>query len=304
MNPLPSTSNLDSAPPEAASSRAFDFDLAAVDADTADEARLGLALGSLAQLAYEKDPAVVERTLADAGARLVTGFLNPFGRKGAQGLAVETGKRLVLAFRGTDEPVDWLRNLRLAPSRWWGIYPRSVHKGFASALSMVWSQSVAKVLERAHDKPVIFAGHSLGGALALLAASRFEEGTVKWIHTFGQPLTGTPPFCKLLAGCFEGKYVRWVNHDDVVARVPPEPLYAHMGILKHFDADGNLLPPVAESPPGHRLRPMTKAEFEAFREMLRRPRNGREGLRTPPPGVADHSLANGYLPKLRRLVRG
>ena len=280
------------------------IDVATIEAEKPDLALLGLSLASLAKLTYEKDQAAVRSTLENAGLQLVTEFQNPFEKRGTQGFVAETENRLILAFRGTDEPVDWLRNLRLDPTRWWNIYRYRVHKGFAESLSVVWAVAVAKVLKRAKEKPVIILGHSLGGAMAMLAASRFEPSTVRWIHTYGQPLTGTPPFCADFAARFAGKYVRWVNNEDVVARVPPEPIYGHTGILKHFDAAGELLEVEDVKEHERHLWSMTKEELQAFRTKLgqRQEQRGDGQRMNPPPGVADHSMTNGYLPKLRRLA--
>ncbi|MCX5893209.1 MAG: lipase family protein, partial [Deltaproteobacteria bacterium] len=91
-----------------------------------------------------------------------------------------------------------------------------MHRGFQAALDEVW--------ERLHDylegkenarRTVWFTGHSLGAALATLAASRY--GKVRGLYTFGSPRVGDLDFKQ----AFLVPTYRFVNHDDLVTRVPP-----------------------------------------------------------------------------------
>ncbi|WP_077691252.1 MULTISPECIES: lipase family protein [Nocardiopsis] len=77
-----------------------------------------------------------------------------------------------------------------------------------------------------------FTGHSLGGAPTMPAAARvyFSGG----LHTLGKPRTGD----STLAEAYGGRTSRFVNDDDTVAQVPPEPFYRHIPEVRHIDAEG------------------------------------------------------------------
>ena len=83
------------------------------------------------------------------------------------------------------------------------------------------------------QKPVWITGHSLGGALATVAAWRLLKMgvNVKGLYTFGSPRAGNHAFVhdlrvrafdrgmKIPKG--EGNLARFVHHMDIVARIPP-----------------------------------------------------------------------------------
>jgi len=80
-----------------------------------------------------------------------------------------------------------------------------------------------------------FTGHSLGAALATLAA--YAVGNVQALYTFGSPRVGDVRFAELFAEADIPHY-RFVHHDDVVPHVPiPLPPlfgYEHVGDLKYI----------------------------------------------------------------------
>ncbi|MFK4214043.1 lipase family protein [Streptomyces sp. NPDC030920] len=89
---------------------------------------------------------------------------------------------------------DWLSDTTSPP---WPGSGRAgfIHYGFGEALDGAWAQIRGAVDEfRDNDQTLWFTGHSLGGALAMLAAARlhFEEHnlTADGVYTFGQPRTG------------------------------------------------------------------------------------------------------------------
>jgi len=122
--------------------------------------------------------------------------------------------------------------------------------------SFVWeqlSQFVAKT--RTNKQSLWIAGHSLGGAMALIAGAAFafaERQTVNGIYTFGQPRVGNHAFTVHCNRRLKITIFRVVNNQDIVPHVPPAfvpflliPLhgpifYRHAGELLHFDATGKL----------------------------------------------------------------
>lgn len=116
-----------------------------------------------------------------------------------------------LIFRGTCGFEGWLSNLNAVQIPWpWG---GSVHRGFRDDFIGLWDQT-AEFLNTL-DIPLFYAGHSLGGALALLAASILPPQAV---YTFGAPRTGDAIFAHSLSRI---PAFRIELPKDIVTTVPP-----------------------------------------------------------------------------------
>jgi triacylglycerol lipase len=84
---------------------------------------------------------------------------------------------------------------------------------------------------------VWFAGHSLGAALATLAADRFPAAA--GVCTIGSPRVGDRAFAAEFDARFGARALRFVNDTDIVTHVPtpfPAP-YEHVGQLRQISAD-------------------------------------------------------------------
>jgi acetyl esterase/lipase len=70
-------------------------------------------------------------------------------------------------------------------------------------------------------------GHSLGGALAVLAAALLQRqypalaAKLSGVYTFGQPMVGDAAFAEACQRDFGGKLFRHVYGHDLVAHLPP-----------------------------------------------------------------------------------
>lgn len=142
-----------------------------------------------------------------------------FDSNGTQAIIVSTKDHYILAFRGT-EPTS-LRDIKsdLDAKIIKCDTGGRVHRGFHKALEEV-STDIQNYLdsEEIEKKSLFITGHSLGGALATLAAKRltFKYG-IAACYTYGSPRTGDE---KWVDGLKTSIY-RVVNSADPVTMLPP-----------------------------------------------------------------------------------
>jgi triacylglycerol lipase len=149
----------------------------------------------------------------------------------------------IVAFRGTrpDQWEDIFDDARFELEEW----PRGqVHDGFKAAFLRIRDALVGALHAHAPNRPVWMTGHSLGAAIAVLAADAIPE--TRGVYTFGLPRVGDQVFAGHFNQRFLGRSFRYVDDHDVVTHVPPEALglpkglYAHVDELRWIDPDGNV----------------------------------------------------------------
>ncbi|MEW5852872.1 MAG: hypothetical protein AB2A00_29075 [Myxococcota bacterium] len=163
----------------------------------------------------------------------------------AQALTAVRPDVALISFTGTADLVDFVKDARAClRSRPEYATQGKVHDGFTAQLDSLWpSMRLQIIAARQADpnRPVLFCGHSLGGALAVLAAARAKKeglldhppaapgSTPALLHTFGQPKVGDEAAAASLSRQLAGiPYVREVFRGDPVTQVPPGGMgYAH-----------------------------------------------------------------------------
>lgn len=147
-------------------------------------------------------------------------------------------KYLVVCFRGTSSGKDALVDVNFFKTEAAGGRGR-VHRGFHQSLESVWDQVQAAVDALGADKKIFVCGHSLGAALAQLAAHRFALSAypVAGIYVFGSPRVGNHEFREAYNALLEAKTFLHINHRDVVTQLPPQLFGFHYlgGPLRLFD---------------------------------------------------------------------
>jgi len=197
-----------------------------------------VALASAARLAYN-DAASIAPTALQWGFPRCR-FIE---RRETQGLVMANTSAIVVAFRGTepDKLKDWMSDLDTQFVD--GPFGR-VHNGFNQALSRVWDELNACVAEfQDQGQSLWLTGHSLGAALATLAAARWREQDkpVHGLYDFGAPRVGDRMFERTFDQDFCARNFRFVNNADLVTRVPLRAMgFSHVGTLLYFTDKGAL----------------------------------------------------------------
>lgn len=223
-------------------------------------------LADAALLAYGTEDLIHEK-VTEAG--LTGAEVKFFACDGTECFVLHSPSFFIVAFRGTQidrvgNPIDLIREgieLRL-PADFFQLRPflfpnlfdsltdaqfipglEGTHLGFRKALARVWEgeegvRAFLDGLRQQQERPVWFTGHSLGAALATLAAQAYEPAGVQGLYTFGSPRVGNADFAKV----FEVPCVRFVHGFDVVTQLPLGGLpfrYHHIGDpVMHITSEG------------------------------------------------------------------
>tara|TARA_B110000285_G_scaffold71230_1_gene82073 strand:+ start:19343 stop:20122 length:780 start_codon:yes stop_codon:yes gene_type:complete len=151
-----------------------------------------------------------------------------FDNDGTEALCLKTGKTIILVFRGTEpnEMKDVMADINIIPRIPANEKQGIVHSGFALALDKIWPQ-VESYLDGIYQEGdcIYISGHSLGGALATVAAARSKY--VCQVYTYGQPRVGS----KKYADNVKSRIYRHVRGCDIVPSIPFGIVYKHTGLI-------------------------------------------------------------------------
>ncbi|MES1910990.1 MAG: hypothetical protein MHM6MM_003498 [Cercozoa sp. M6MM] len=138
-----------------------------------------------------------------------------------------THDRIVVSFRGSKNPSNWLGNIKYEQVKVPEIGASGlVHKGFAKNYLRLQRQVTSALYMATRDYPtaqIVYTGHSLGGVFAVLAAvdqTRHFPDREHVVYTIGCPRIGDDTFYADDMGHIDSHF-RLVNGADVVAAVPP-----------------------------------------------------------------------------------
>ena len=144
----------------------------------------------------------------------------------------------IVAFRGTqpESILDIGVDVTAGLETWRG--PGRVHEGFRAAFETVRTEIEGwMATEGIEPAQVLLCGHSLGGALATLAAACWTDAS---LVTIGSPRIGDADFAASVSGA---RCQRIFNCCDLVARVPPRELgYEHVEPSWFITSKGEAIP--------------------------------------------------------------
>lgn len=144
-------------------------------------------------------------------------------------------REVVVAWRGTQEPTDWLTDFQYRPRPADGSDTKSeaenqgvrlaaagkVHDGFRKAFDVakrLFPERFVEIQDQSRDRDMFICGHSLGGALALIHSAEQQERQPV-LYTYGMPRTFTKTAVQSLG---QVTHFRHVNNADTITSVPPE----------------------------------------------------------------------------------
>lgn len=201
-----------------------------------------LVLADCAKLAYESESTIQEamqKTWKFARFKFFD------GGKSTQAFIAGNEAMIIIAFRGTQGKVDDIvADAKVRPTN--GPIG-TVHSGFNDALHEVWGD-MRPYIEKFQDnnQSIWFCGHSLGAALAVLAAAEYvinDKGSINGLYTIGQPRVGNDVFAEHFDEALPGKCFRFINNNDIVPRIPLPGLvfkYTHAGHELYIDSNSAL----------------------------------------------------------------
>lgn len=240
----------------------------------------------LSLLAYASRSVVEERLRAWGFEMETFSWLD--SRTGNAGFVVaDADGNIHTIFRGSDSlgDVGTDTDAKLIPAPW--DQRVGVHRGFSNALNSVWTEMVTAI-QRAEakvgkDGAHFFSGHSLGGAMAQIAALRLANGglieaSTSQVYTLGGPRVGNEGFANVYNAAIPATY-RMVNHDaggvvawqDTVPSLPPKWMgFRHVGHLVRLQAAGVQLVRLP-APSGTAARRLESVELPGILEATAEP---------------------------------
>ncbi len=228
----------------------------------------------------KKDPTPHEDKILKKLSQLDPGFksVKGFSQNSAQAAFIEHKDYFCMAFRGTDEIVDWLDNINVFSEE---VLFGEFHRGFWRSTQDVWEGLFAEYQKamRKKKRPIFLTGHSLGGAMATVGASILLHQDLPFtsVYTFGQPRVMTRDAARIFNVESKARCFRFQNNNDLVTRVPARLMgYSHVGTYLYISQEVEL-----HNDPGFWFRFVDY--FDGALE---------DALKLGIDGIKDHDMAN------------
>lgn len=161
------------------------------------------------------------------------------------GYVLTSPKHNIIAFRGTNREVEAITDAIVFQNNYPFAGYGKVHAGFLELYQSLAAQVQAAATTFNPSLPCYITGHSLGGAIATLAALDLAITLPKLKHriqlyTYASPRVGTPEFATQHSHLLPNSY-RVVNLGDTIPLTPPFEVYgnrySHIGQMWSFLAN-------------------------------------------------------------------
>jgi hypothetical protein len=231
-------------------------------------------------------------------------------RRSTQAFAAHANRDAIIAFRGTESFGDIVTDLKIIRRR---TRDGELHSGFWAGYDAIHS-AVADFATYAARRGgrIWLTGHSLGGALAVVAAYRLAKENdlpLGGVMTFGQPMVVRPSLAQAIYPLLHDRYLCFVNGHDVFPKlVWPYVHFGHVVVYRQGSFQRENLRPGNDAPmrprvfgqagPAPLVESLDDAELDGIIEAL----EAEQAMTADPdqarmqgmiPWTADHSLA-GY----------
>jgi hypothetical protein len=150
------------------------------------------------------------------------------------GFALTSSSYNVIALRGTQSDFEWALDATIpqvpVPLVWYNdekFQLAQVHLGFLIVFAMLADQILAAAKQFNPALPCLITGHSLGGALAVLAAPTLQilnSSQVFQMYSYAGPRVGDPTFVSAY-NFFVPQSYRVVNLADLIPMLPPSQIF-------------------------------------------------------------------------------
>lgn len=157
----------------------------------------------------------------------------------------------IIIFRGTQRTTEWIGDILLFQKNYEGFANSKIHSGFARIYKNLAQQTREIANHLNPSLPCYISGHSLGAALATLAAADLALLVPKLkeqiqLYTYAGPRVGNPSFAQMHSQLVPNSY-RIFNLADSIPLSPPtifrNDVYSHVGEAWSFLTQyGDVLP--------------------------------------------------------------
>jgi len=233
-----------------------------------------LKFAKISEITY-KNPKESESEFNDLGF-IIIGFFDIGGARSYL-LKEKNEDKYVLSFRGTEvtEKSNVIADMKAGKNIETPAGDK-VHSGFRSEINKIWPDIEKAIV---NIKKLDITGHSLGAAMATIAASRIQN-KVETLVTFGSPRVGDKQFVDNL----NVRHYRVQNNCDDVTKVPPRLMgFRHHGTHVYMNFYGEF----RSFSPWQRVKDMIRSRILGWE-------NGEHFL-----GIKDHLMTN-YIDQLSK----
>lgn len=167
------------------------------------------------------------------------------------GFVLKSQTSNIIIFRGTQRANEWLGDVLLFQKEYPGVQNIKIHSGFADIYKGLAEQTRQVARQLNPNLPCYISGHSLGAALAVLAAIDLAMNVPQLkdkiqLYTYAGPRVGNPDFAQMHSRLVPNSY-RIVNLADSIPLSPPtvfrHDVFVHVGQAWSFVTNyGDVLP--------------------------------------------------------------